>query len=171
MAAQLCAVRPLSLDLDVDVIRGLLGAWIESPMEAGLAARSLAIAMAETHLASGKDVVVPQFIAMERFAIELADAARRAGGDFVEVGLMMSRSAALQAFAARSRSPENQQHRDAADLVDRSGAAVGAMFDSYVDFLARRPSCRVVEVVRGDIGESLRRVEAAIIWSADEGVR
>ena len=50
LAARLVATRPLALNLDIDVVRGLLGAWIDRPAGAGLAARALAISMAADSL-------------------------------------------------------------------------------------------------------------------------
>lgn len=164
LAARLVATRPLMLDLDVDVVRGMLGAWIDQPHDAGLAARRLALSMAATHLAAGHDVVVPQFIAREPFALELEAVAADAGARFVEIALLVSRDDMLQAFATRSTAPENQQHRDARQLVEHSGGldALGESHDRFVRFLETRPNARRITVIRGDIESILRFVEAAI---------
>lgn len=53
IAARLVAARPLALRLDVDVVRSLLGAWIDQPNDAGLAAQELAVSMARTHRVGG----------------------------------------------------------------------------------------------------------------------
>jgi predicted kinase len=53
LAARLVEGRSLALNLDIDVVRGLLGAWIDRPADAGLAARALAVSMARTHLTAG----------------------------------------------------------------------------------------------------------------------
>lgn len=54
------ADRPGALNLDIDVLRTLLGGAWEETAEPG---RALALSIAETHLASGNDVVVPQLVA------------------------------------------------------------------------------------------------------------
>lgn len=164
IATRLVAERPLALNLDVDAVRGALGSWIEQPHESGLAARRLAIAMATTHLAEGHDVIVPQLLMRETFALELEVAAGRSDARFVEIALMAGRPDTIDAFESRSASPENQQHRDAQRLVEQSGGPqqVGEMHDRLVEFLATRPNARRVEIVRGDIETTLRRVEAAI---------
>ena len=77
LAARYVADRPLALCLDVDVVRGLLGAWQEHPHEAGLLARRLALAMARVALHEGRDVVVPQFLGRPQFIGELEALARR----------------------------------------------------------------------------------------------
>ena len=154
----------MALDLDIDLIRGQLGAWLDSPDDAGVAARRLAIAMAATHLAGGYDVVVPQFLAREEFIHELADTALHVGATFVEIGLVVGRAEVLEAFVSRSVAPDNQQHRDAQALVERSGGtdALGEMYERFMELLDGRPGAWRVEVVRGDVEGTLRAVEAAI---------
>jgi len=77
IAGRLIARRPLALNLDVDVIRSLLGDWKARPADAGIAARRLAVAMALEHLAAGNDVVVPQFLARAEFIEQLSPPRRR----------------------------------------------------------------------------------------------
>jgi hypothetical protein len=69
--------RPLSLNLDIDVVRSMLGGWLNDPSTAGLTARSLALVMAESHLAAGCDVIVPQFLGRPDFIEQLAGVANR----------------------------------------------------------------------------------------------
>lgn len=54
------ADRPGTLNLDIDVLRTLVGGEWSQTAELG---RSLALTIAQTHLASGYDVVVPQLVA------------------------------------------------------------------------------------------------------------
>ncbi len=120
--------------------------------------------MATQHLGDGHDVVVPQFLARDTFIGELDVVARQSGARFVEVALVTTRDDTIQAFQMRSAAPENQQHRDALHLVERSGPGDGLaeMHDRLMDFLDSRPNVRRVEIVRGDIESTLRLVEAAI---------
>lgn len=164
LAARLVSSRPMALDLDIDLIRGQLGSWLDSPAEAGVAARSLAVAMAATHLVGGYDVVVPQFLAREEFIHELADTALHAGARFVEIALVVSRAEVVEAFVSRSAAPDNQQHRDAHALVELSGGtgALGEMYERYMESLDGRPGAHRVVVARGDVEGTLRAVETAI---------
>lgn len=68
LAARFVDRHPLALNLDVDLVRSLLGGWTRSPGDAGVAARRLALAMAASHLAEGLDVLIPQYVAVDRFA-------------------------------------------------------------------------------------------------------
>ncbi len=120
--------------------------------------------MAATHLGDGHDVVVPQFLARDTFITELEAVARQSGARFIEVALVTTPEDTVRAFEARSATPENQQHIDAQQLVERSGPGDGLaeMHDRLMVFLESRPKVRRVAIVRGDIESTLRRVEAAI---------
>ena len=76
---------------------------------------------------------------------------------------MMRHAETLQTFAQRSASPDNQQHRDTAALVEQSGGenALGEMHDRLMELLATRPSVHRIEVVRGDVEATLRLIEIA----------
>ena len=156
--------HPLALNLDIDVVRGLLGQWLDDPNAAGLAARSLALAMAATHLRSGRDVIVPQFLGRVGFIEELAEVAKGASATFVEVALWVSREQAVAAFQRRQAAPSTQAHRDAAALVDRSASAdpVGEMYDAFVRVIEQRPNTTLVEVTFGDIDSTYARFVEAL---------
>lgn len=164
IAARLVARRPLALNLDIDLIRSLLGSWKARPADAGVAARRLALAMAHDHLASGLDVIVPQFLAHVEFIDELARGADIVGARFVEIALMMDRPDAVAAFQRRSARPESTQHRDAAEAVAADGgtAALEAMYDTFIEMMRERTSALVVDVKVGDVDATAAQVEAAI---------
>jgi predicted kinase len=164
LAARFALDRPLTLNLDIDVVRALLGAWMEHPHDSGVAARRLAIAMATTHLGDGHDVIVPQFLAREDFILELEAAARRIDAQFIEVALIMNRDETLRAFAARSAAPEHQQHRDASAFWQHAGGdhELGEMHDRFEQLLDTRPNVRRIDVVRGDVDSTLARLVTAI---------
>jgi predicted kinase len=156
--------RLLSLNLDIDVVRGMLGGWLDEPSTAGLTARSLALVMAETHLVAGHDVIVPQFLGRTDFIEQLAGVADRSAATFVETALWIDRSRAITAFAERRAAPSAQAHHDAAALVDRSehDDPVGQMYDAFIRVLEQRPATRRVEVVPGDIDQTFARFEDAL---------
>ena len=55
LARRYAADHPLTLNLDVDRVRDLIGGWRDDPGAAGLLARSVAVAAARTHLLAGRD--------------------------------------------------------------------------------------------------------------------
>ena len=146
----------------------MLGGWLSDPSTAGLTARSLALVMAETHLANGRDVIVPQFLGRTDFIEQLADVANRSAAAFVESALWIDRSRAITAFAERRAAPSAQAHHDATALVDRSEHAdpVGQMYDAFIRVLEQRPATRRVEVIPGDIDQTFARFEDALDISA-----
>jgi predicted kinase len=162
VAGALVAARPLTLRLDVDVVRGLLGAWLDDAAEAGRAARRLALVMARAHLAAGHDVVVPQFLARPGFADELGRVAHDCDARFVEIALVLDREDGMARFASR------QSHPDAAALAERLGPdSIATMYEDYERFLGDRHAAVRVSVLTGDVSATVRRVEQAIGWRCE----
>ena len=89
------------LNLDVDVLRGLIGGWRERFAEVAEIVRPLALRMAGEHLRGGRDVVVPQYLArlaeIERFEA----VARENGAGFVEIMVLDTRRRSVERFARR----------------------------------------------------------------------
>ena len=164
LAARFVDENPLALNLDVDVIRGLLGRWFDQPIAAGLAARRLAISMIEAHLLAGHDVIVPQFVGRPEFIAQLEATATALRNPFAEVALMTSRDEAIRWFHERSAEPTNQQHIDAAELVATASRVdpVGEMYDAFLRVVEARPRTVLVSVVRGDIDATYRAFNMAI---------
>ena len=169
LAGRLVDLRPLALNLDIDLVRGQLGGWLDQPTEAGLAARAMAISMIKTHLGSGYDVVVPQLLARKDFIEELEHAAAEAGAEFVEIALDVTRSEAVSAFEERRQAPTHSTHRDASDLVDRSQSAdpIGEMYDALQLLLETRPQSHPIGAPRGDIDATLSSIRRTL---ADHGI-
>ena len=103
IARMFVEAHPLALNLDVDLIRRLIGGWRDQPERSGRLARDLALAAASTHLLVGHDVVVPQFLGRAEFIHELEDVAAAASAEFQEVVLMTSREDAVRRFDERKR--------------------------------------------------------------------
>jgi predicted kinase len=78
LAATFAAAHPLSLNLDIDVVRSLIGRWADFPADAGLLARRAALAMARACLNEHHDVIVPQLVARATFITQLEEVALRA---------------------------------------------------------------------------------------------
>jgi predicted kinase len=164
LARRWVADHPLALALDVDAVRGMLGDWLADPVGAGLAARALALAMAGTHLAAGRDVVVPQFLGRLDFVLALEQAAADAGARFVEVALLSDAEDVVRRFVRRSGAPETAEHRDAAALQELSGGAAGLReaYERLLAVVAARPGTRVVHTADGEVDRAARDLAAAI---------
>ncbi|MDQ2739807.1 MAG: ATP-binding protein [Actinomycetota bacterium] len=92
----------LTLVLDVDQVRGMLGCWLDQPSESGLLARQLAIAMARVHLQAGHDVIVPQYLGRLEFVGMLEAVAVEVGARFVEFALISDSDDVVRRFQRRS---------------------------------------------------------------------
>ena len=169
LARRLVSLRPLALNLDIDLVRGQLGQWLDQPVDAGLAARVMAISMINTHLGSGYDVVVPQLLARPEFIGQLEMVAAAAEAEFVEIALDVTKAVAISAFDERRLAPTHSTHRDASDLVERSQSAspVAEIYDTLQLLLETRPGCHRIEAPRGDIDKTLTSIRRTL---SDHGV-
>lgn len=133
--------HPLTLVLEIDVVRGLLGAWLDDPQRSGWAARMIALAMARTHLEAGQDVIVPQLLTRREFVEMLRETTEAAGAAFYEVALMDPRDVVL----ARLEQRRETGGFSARALMERQGNTPGQTYDSFVAALAERPDAIVID--------------------------
>lgn len=141
--------HPLTLNLDVDVARAVLGGWLDQPTEAGLLARRMALEMARVHLRARREVVVPQFLGRLEFVLALQQLCDEVGAEFVEVVLLSNPQDAARRFARRCGQPETAEHRDAGVLLECSGGmdASPEMYGRLLEVVASRPGTRTVVTV------------------------
>lgn len=134
--------HPLTLNLDIDRVRALIGRWPDDPGAAGLLARGIALAAARVHLGAGHDVVIPQFLGRPEFLEEAEQLATETGAEFREIVLMDSRDNALRRFAERGRA--DLTAAEAQGMLDRGGGPEGlsVMYDRLTRIVASRPAAR-----------------------------
>lgn len=134
--------HPLSLALEQDVVRGLLGGWRTRETASGQLARELCLALARTHLLGGRDVIVPQFVAVAGYLDQLRTVATETGSAHVEL-LLDDADAAERRFHARVHDPLWAEHqRVAAEFI----AQAGGYRDQY-DRMLRAVEGRQVGVI------------------------
>lgn len=145
--------HPLALNLDVDRVRSLIGRWRDDPHAAGLLAREIALAGARAHLASGHDVVVPQFLGRTTFIEQLERLAGELGAAFHEIVLLDSKESTLRRFAERSRAAADPLHVEAQEMVENGGGFedLSVMYDRLMSVISTRPRARIVQVQEGDV--------------------
>ena len=137
----------LALNLDIDTVRSLLGGWLDEPRAAGLAARRLALEMAEAHLLDGHDVVVPQLVAVAGFIDELASVAIDVGVPFAEIVLWVDADVAAARFDARLGEPSVPGRFNPSELTDEGGGSivVPPQHQRLADLLPQRPEAVVLD--------------------------
>lgn len=139
--------HPLTLALEIDGIRAMIGGWLEAADRSGLAARRIALGAAVTHLQSGYDVIVPQLLTRREFVADLRAAAENAGASFVEVTLIGPRAEVLD--RARNR-VEPATGFSARALVERQGNSLEDAYDGFMESLALRPDATVIDAAPAD---------------------
>lgn len=134
--------HPLTLVLEIDTVRALLGSWLDDPQRSGWAARMIALAMARTHLEAGHNVIVPQLLTRREFVEMLRETTEAAGATFSELTLMDPRDVVLARLEQRS---EPIGSFSARALMQRQGNAPGDGYDMFVAALAERPDAIVIQ--------------------------
>lgn len=153
--------HPLTLALEQDVVRGLLGGWRARETESGLLARQLCIAMARMHLLGERDVIVPQFIALPAYLDQLAAVADEVQAAHVELLLHDTAAEAERRFHARLQNPLWAEHqRVAAQFIAEAGG-YQAQYERLVRGIAGRPT-QVIHSVDGDVDGTYVRLVAAL---------
>jgi predicted kinase len=138
--------HPLALNLDLDSVRRMLGAWEQHPIEAGLLARAMTLEMARVHLGAGHEVVIPQYLGRPQFLQQAEQVAGQLGVPFAEFVLMDGRDNAVRRFAERTDAAVTTAHVEAGLLIERLGGrpALEAMYDRLLLVLSHRPQAKVI---------------------------
>ncbi|HEY8300440.1 MAG TPA: AAA family ATPase [Jatrophihabitans sp.] len=152
LAQRFADEHPLALALDLDVVRGMLGRWQDQPIEAGLLARALTLAMAREHLRAGRDVMIPQYLGRPQFIAQAEQLAAEAGVPFLEFVLMDGRDSAVRRFEQRTAAAATRAHVQAGELMESFGGrpALEAMYDRLLLVLSHRPRAQVIHTRDGD---------------------
>ena len=154
LAARYVDDHPGVLNLDIDALHPLVGGWRDPAYDTHEMLRPVALAMAATHLAGGRDVVLPQFIGriaqLERFE----QVAAEQGADFREVILIADRAEAIDRFGRRRDDSAWGVHNRAVVAGMGGEQALGEMYDLLADVLAARPAAVVVPSESGAVEET-----------------
>jgi len=134
--------HPLTLVLEIDVVRALLGSWLEDWQRSGTVAREIALVMARTHLEAGHDVIVPQLLVRRPFVEMLQAAAESVDASFHEFALLDPRDVVLTRLAERDEPVGAFSSRA---LMEKQGNAPGDAYDDFVAALAERPDAIVIQ--------------------------
>jgi predicted kinase len=159
--------HPGVLNLDIDQVVSLIGGWQDNFWETFKAARLLAISMAETHLHTGHDVVMPQLVTLAEDIAGFEAAVGRCGAEYREIVLMAGKKLALERFADRAANKDPARHRQMDEVVERSGglALIERIHGQVTAFVRERPDCVVVHTDGRDPVETYDAVTVALAES------
>lgn len=159
LAHLLAQDEPLTLALDIDVIKHSLGQWDLDMNGAGQAARRLAVAMVVEQLSSGSDVIVGQFLARPEFIEQLEALASGHNADFVEVVLSVDQPGLRSRLEQRAVSPQRSEHLVNAALVTPSDVPV--LVQTMEDLVELRPSAVVIDA-NGSLTSTLQLIRKSL---------
>ncbi len=168
LAQMYADANPGVLNLDIDLLRALIGGWRDRFAETGAIVRPLALSMAAAHLTGGRDVIMPQYLGslaeIERFEA----VARDNGAVFCEIALMDAKQQAVQRFYRRGGHGEPAWHRYVQQVVERSGgtALLARNYDQLTRVLAARPKIVIVPSAEGAIQDAYRALTAALDYGS-----
>ncbi len=156
--------HPGTLNLDIDRVRELIGGWRDQFTRAGQLVRPLAFTMARTHLESGHDVVMPQYLGRLSEVERFEGAAHVSGAHFREVVLMDTKDASLERFYRRHEGDELPWHHQVQAIVERQGGRtlLAAMYDSLEEVRRSRPEAVVVPSRAGHVTQTYKSLCAAL---------
>ncbi|MFD0489614.1 putative kinase [Saccharopolyspora erythraea NRRL 2338] len=152
------------LNLDADELRRLIGGSRDRFEETGKLVRPIALSMAGTHLHSGCDVVMPQFLGrlseIERFEAVAHDN----GARFCEIVLMDTKERAVERFALRGENDDMPWHQQVKEIVARQGGQshLAAMYDQLAEVIRRRPGATVITSEVGAIQRTYDALTAVL---------
>lgn len=144
VAAAWSALRPGTLNLDIDVVRSLISGAVGDTAES---ARALGLAMVVHHLRGGRDVVVPQLVARGDQVSRFRAAAASAGARFVHLLLEAPEDLVADRVAA-----DSAPHRR--DL----GPAAFAAYAAGLREVALLPGAHRLD--NGELADVVERLEA-----------
>lgn len=151
------------LNLDTDRVVCLIGGWQDTFFETFKAAQLLTLAMAETHLRTGHDVVMPQLATRVIDIQAFEDVAKRCDAEYREILLTADKAVAGARFAERAANGDAATMGIDAVLNGRGGiAVVERIHDQLTAYLPQRPDCVVVPTGGRDPGQTYADVVALL---------
>lgn len=154
--------HPGVLNLDIDRLHPLVGGWQHHDHRTHDVLRPVALAMASTHLAGGRDVILPQYLADAAEIAAFESAARDRGAAFHEVVLLDDKAASIARFD--DREDDSVWGRHNRELVAALGGAdmLARLHDRLVEIVTLRPGSVIVHSTPGAIEETYAQVLEAL---------
>ena len=143
--------HPGNLNLDIDRLHQLVGGWRDYDNRTHDILRPVALAMASTHLAGRRDVVVPQHLGRSDEIQAFSRIAHEHGADFQEIVLIDAKAESIARFERRVGAEEWDEHNR--KLVESLGGRdfLAHLYDQLEELIKARPSSVVVRSEAGDV--------------------
>ncbi|HVQ88783.1 MAG TPA: AAA family ATPase [Actinomycetes bacterium] len=154
------------LNLDIDMLRTLIGGWQRDFEHAGELIRPAALAMIAGYLPTGNDVVLPSLLVRLDELQRFESAAVEVGAEFQEIFLMDSKARCLSRFHMRGVNGQDADpwHNQVRALVESQGGddVLAQYYDDLVALIAKREKAIVIETTVGCIDQTYSAVLNAL---------
>jgi|JI10StandDraft_1071094.scaffolds.fasta_scaffold12016_3 predicted kinase len=147
MARRYVAEHPLALIVSTDDIISYLGEWLDNESEAWELAFSLAKSMIQTHLATGRDVIVPHLLMYPEEADDMERIARECGATYFEFALLTDKEESIRRMYDRGTWGEPGSPA----LAKSDKPIIEGLYDKVHLTLPKRPLMVQIASARGDI--------------------
>ncbi len=154
--------HPGTLNLEADRVVTMIGGWKNDFFATLTPARRLATAMAEAHLETGRDVVMPQLVTSHDQVACFEEAAARARAGYLEIALLVEAHEQVRRFKSRSATSEHGEH--IGQYIEAQGGAtlLHRIHRHFSEYIRDRPNARYVGTQDKTVGESYDAVLATI---------
>jgi predicted ABC-type ATPase len=164
VARAFAAEHPGVLNLDIDQVVTLIGGWQDTFWDALRAAGMLAASMARTHLASGRDVIMPQLIANAPDIAKFETAAATASAEYCHILLTADVESAIARFTQRAAADDSSHNRVIKRIVDEQGGSdfLRKEYCQLTEFASARQLYSVINCERQTPEQTYHAVKAAL---------
>lgn len=138
--------HPGTLNLDIDLLHQLVGGWQHEAHHAHDVLRPVALAMASTHLAGGRDVVLPQYLARMGEIERFERVANARGAQFREIVLIDEKAAAIARFDTRTDDSAWGRHNRRAVAAQGGPVFLADMYDRLMEIVPLRTRAVIVRI-------------------------
>lgn len=154
--------NPGTLNVDIDSLDTLISGWQDPANHGHDVLRPVALAMASAHLAGGRNVVLPQYLA-KVFEIERFErVAQEQNATFREIVLLDEKAAAIARFYARQDDSVWGQHNRRAVAAQGGPVFLAAMYDRLTEVVRLRTRAVVVRAEPGSVETTYAVLIAAL---------
>ncbi len=155
--------HPGTLNLEADRVATMIGGWERDFAATLTPARRLATAMAETHLASGRDVIMPQLATSLDQVACFEEAAIRTGSTYLEIALLVEPEEQVVRF--RGRPPATEPERHIGEYIEgRGGATVlNRIHRHFAEYLQSRPNAKHLDTRQRSVDATYRALLTEVL--------
>jgi len=153
--------HPGTLNLDIDSLHRLIGGWQD--VEIHLHGILRPVAMASAHLAGGRDVVLPQYLARLEEIERFERVAHEQGARFREVVLLDEKAASIARFDRREDDSPWGRHNRRVVAAQGGPVFLAVMYDRLQEVLRLRLAAVFVRSRPGNVEETYSLLMNALI--------